>query len=68
LNIIATRGVAPVVSQAYARLARLPPQKEPINLGELLKQVASLELESRSASFKVRTSWSKATPRNWNNS
>ena len=32
------------VAQAYARLARLPsPVKEPVNLGELVKRVASLE-------------------------
>src|SRR3954470_22215389 len=45
LNIIATRAESlSRFMQAYARLARLPsPQKEPINLGELLKRVASLE-------------------------
>jgi nitrogen fixation/metabolism regulation signal transduction histidine kinase len=45
LNIIATRAESlSRFMQAYARLARLPqPQKEQINLGELLKRVASLE-------------------------
>jgi two-component system nitrogen regulation sensor histidine kinase NtrY len=45
LNIIATRAESlSRFMQAYARLARLPqPQKEPINLGDLLKRVASLE-------------------------
>jgi nitrogen fixation/metabolism regulation signal transduction histidine kinase len=45
LNIIATRAESlSRFMQAYARLARLPqPQKEMINLGELLKRVASLE-------------------------
>src|SRR6476620_1652811 len=45
LNIIATRAESlSRFLQAYARLARLPqPQKEQINLGELVKRVASLE-------------------------
>jgi two-component system, NtrC family, nitrogen regulation sensor histidine kinase NtrY len=45
LNIIATRAESlSRFMQAYARLARLPqPQKESINLGELVKRVASLE-------------------------
>ena len=45
LNIIATRAESlSRFMQAYARLARLPqPQKELINLGDLLKRVASLE-------------------------
>jgi two-component system nitrogen regulation sensor histidine kinase NtrY len=45
LNIIATRAESlSRFMQAYARLARLPqPQKEQINLGEVLKRVASLE-------------------------
>src|SRR3954467_13608054 len=45
LNIIATRAESlSRFMQAYARLARLPqPQKEPINLGELVRRVASLE-------------------------
>src|SRR5213082_3992436 len=45
LNIIATRAESlSRFMQAYARLARLPqPQKEPINLGELVKRVATLE-------------------------
>jgi nitrogen fixation/metabolism regulation signal transduction histidine kinase len=45
LNIIATRAESlSRFMQAYARLARLPqPQKEPINLGDLVKRVASLE-------------------------
>ena len=45
LNIIATRAESlSRFMQAYARLARLPqPQMEAINLGELVKRVASLE-------------------------
>ena len=45
LNIIATRAESlSRFMQAYARLARLPqPQKEPIDLGQLVKRVASLE-------------------------
>src|SRR6187399_879222 len=45
LNIIATRAESlSRFMQAYARLARLPqPQKELINLGDLVKRVASLE-------------------------
>jgi nitrogen fixation/metabolism regulation signal transduction histidine kinase len=45
LNIIATRAESlSRFMQAYARLARLPaPLKESINLGELVKRVASLE-------------------------
>jgi len=45
LNVIATRAESlSRFMQAYARLARLPtPQKEPINLGELVRRVASLE-------------------------
>src|SRR5438045_4314410 len=45
LNIIATRAESlSRFMQAYARLARLPqPQKEPINLSDLVKRVASLE-------------------------
>src|SRR6476646_6901475 len=45
LNIIATRAESlSRFMQAYARLARLPqPQKEAINLGELVKRVATLE-------------------------
>src|ERR1700704_439301 len=45
LNIIATRAESlSRFMQAYARLARLPPpQKETIDLGELVKRVASLE-------------------------
>ncbi len=45
LNIIATRAESlSRFMQAYARLARLPPpQKENIDLGELIKRVASLE-------------------------
>src|SRR3954453_21809991 len=44
-NIIATRAESlSRFMQAYARLARLPqPQKEAINLGDLVKRVASLE-------------------------
>jgi two-component system, NtrC family, nitrogen regulation sensor histidine kinase NtrY len=45
LNIIATRAESlSRFMQAYARLARLPqPQMEPINLGDLVQRVASLE-------------------------
>ena len=45
LNIIATRAESlSRFMQAYARLARLPPpQKESIDLGELVRRVASLE-------------------------
>ena len=45
LNIIATRAESlSRFMQAYARLARLPPpQKEPIDLGELVRRVANLE-------------------------
>src|SRR5215212_7701842 len=45
LNVIATRAESlSRFMQAYARLARLPqPQKDAINLGELVKRVASLE-------------------------
>lgn len=45
LNIISTRAEAlSRFMQAYARLARLPPpQKEEINLAELVRRVASLE-------------------------
>jgi two-component system, NtrC family, nitrogen regulation sensor histidine kinase NtrY len=45
LNVIATRADAlSRFMQAYARLARLPaPQKEPIELQELVKRVVSLE-------------------------
>jgi signal transduction histidine kinase len=45
LNIIATRAESlSRFMQAYARLARLPPpQKETIDLGELVRRVASLE-------------------------
>ena len=45
LNIIATRAESlSRFMQAYARLARLPqPQKEPVDLGALVKRVASLE-------------------------
>src|SRR4051812_17049435 len=45
LNIIATRAESlSRFMQAYARLARLPaPLKESVNLGELVKRVASLE-------------------------
>src|SRR5437867_7204282 len=45
LNIIATRAESlSHFMQAYARLARLPPpQKETIDLGELVRRVANLE-------------------------
>ena len=45
LNVIATRAESlSRFMQAYARLARLPPpQKEPIDLGELVRRVVSLE-------------------------
>ena len=45
LNIIATRADSlSRFMQAYARLARLPPpQKEPVNIGDLVRRVASLE-------------------------
>jgi hypothetical protein len=45
LNIIATRAESlSRFMQAYARLARLPPpQKEPVDLGELVRRVANLE-------------------------
>ena len=45
LNIIATRAESlSRFMQAYARLARLPPpQKETVDLGELVRRVASLE-------------------------
>ncbi len=45
LNIIATRAESlSRFMQAYARLARLPPpQKEAVDLGELVRRVASLE-------------------------
>lgn len=45
LNIIATRADSlSRFMQAYARLARLPPpQKEPVNVAELVRRVASLE-------------------------
>jgi two-component system nitrogen regulation sensor histidine kinase NtrY len=45
LNIISTRAEAlSRFMQAYARLARLPPpQKEEINLADLVRRVASLE-------------------------
>ncbi|MFL6527031.1 MAG: sensor histidine kinase [Chthoniobacterales bacterium] len=45
LNVIATRADSlSRFMQAYARLARLPPpQKEPVNIAELVRRVASLE-------------------------
>ncbi len=45
LNIIATRAESlSRFMQAYARLARLPPpQKEPVNIAELVRRVATLE-------------------------
>src|SRR5450755_661008 len=45
LNVIATRAESlSRFMQAYARLAKLPPpQKEEINLGELVRRVANLE-------------------------
>jgi len=45
LNVIATRAESlSRFMQAYARLARLPPpQKEPVNLEELVRRTASLE-------------------------
>ncbi|MFL6585156.1 MAG: sensor histidine kinase [Chthoniobacterales bacterium] len=45
LNIIATRADSlSRFMQAYARLARLPPpQKEPLNVAELVRRVANLE-------------------------
>lgn len=45
LHVIATRAESlSRFMQAYARLARLPPpQKEPIDLGELVRRVVSLE-------------------------
>ncbi len=45
LNVIATRAESlSRFMQAYARLARLPqPQKEPFDLGELVRRVSSLE-------------------------
>ncbi|MBA2242979.1 MAG: PAS domain-containing sensor histidine kinase [Chthoniobacterales bacterium] len=46
LNVIATRAESlSRFMQAYARLARLPPpQKEPINLEELVRRIAGLEM------------------------
>jgi signal transduction histidine kinase len=45
LNIIATRAESlSRFMQAYARLARLPPpQKEPVNIAEIVRRVATLE-------------------------
>jgi two-component system nitrogen regulation sensor histidine kinase NtrY len=45
LNVIATRAESlSRFMQAYARLARLPPpQKEPLNLEELVRRIANLE-------------------------
>src|SRR5262245_53067955 len=45
LNVIASRAESlRRFMQAYARLARLPPpQKEPVNLGELVRRVVELE-------------------------
>ncbi|MBA2430889.1 MAG: PAS domain-containing sensor histidine kinase [Chthoniobacterales bacterium] len=45
LNVIATRAESlSRFMQAYARLARLPaPQKEPVNLEELVRRIVSLE-------------------------
>src|SRR5213078_1688781 len=45
LNIIATRAESlSRFMQAYARMARLPPpQKEPVDLGQLVRRVANLE-------------------------
>lgn len=45
LNVIATRAESlSRFMQAYARLARLPPpQKEAVNIGELVRRVAALE-------------------------
>ena len=45
LNVIATRAESlSRFMQAYARLARLPPpQKEPVEIGELVRRAASLE-------------------------
>ena len=70
LNIIATRAESlSRFMQAYARLARLPPpQKEMINLSELVRRVASLEtrLPVRVVAGPRRDD-AKPTPRSWSN-
>ena len=65
LNVIATRAESlSRFMQAYARLARLPPpQKEPIDLGELVRRMASLETRLAVRSSQVRTFHSRRTRR-----